>query len=1036
MSSTRKTEPRFQFWRWLAHVLVLWSFAVAQPLYAKLAENLPFLLAHRIDGGEVVFYALILLLPVPLALTAIVWLSFLLSSWLGWLVRTATVLILAFFAVFPLLTNVLGLPEWISLLLAAAFALLPSLAYDSGFWKGLLDVLIPAPLLFVAFFLFFSPVRVLLFDEAPAADGEGLDRLNTPVVMILLDEFPTSTMLDEHGELDRERLPGFARLADISTWYPQATTVVEATVMAAPVFLSGVMPVEEHRQPPVYQHFPENIFDQVSPDRRIWAIENGSRLCRPGRCEFPDLTAVPGAAPSPVGVWQRYRDIVLDSGVIWGHMSMPSAARRHYLPELGAQWMGFIDGAAEPEALTEPDAEEGPQAIRWNQRMLEFEGFMESLDFLGPDTLHYLHALLPHAPWVHLPDGRVYDLGRSDSIYGMVPDHANQTDVKHLWYDDEWATVIGEQRYHLQLQFVDRLIDRLVDRLEASDHFDELILIVAADHGAGFTPGTSRRALTEQNFAEILPIPLFVRFPGQTQGRVDSLPAELLDVTPTIRHVLGLGTRGLDGQSLRQERDDDSIPRLVNEHGKYFEFERDRFDSSFQEILERMHTRIDWDERSGFPRLAEYASWYWRPVEELGHRGIPASEQLHVSGAGQWQNIDLKSRFLPSRLVGRLPEADHDDQIFVAAINDRVAGFGRPYSFPGGEDVLEILMDYDLFVDGHNDVAVYQLEGSVGQATLIPVFASDERIHLIGDDLDQLTIMRNEQPWLRVASAPPWGQAHLVFDSDQNIFEIRGWAGDPITGRPASRVHVFVGDERIVSVGVEERRADLVERFGHQALEAAGFRAALPLAVDPDESYGIVRVIAVDAEENAARLSVFGIEGQDLPFVADANFSPDPVPDPLAMAMTEGLYPLGHWIKPIELQELEQPGVQLLGDWYRGSQGIRWTGRNFSVCLQLGPGEARFRLEAEVIPLVHDPEVPVQNVQVSVEGKEVGQWRLDQRATHVLSADFEFLPEPDNPLCLAFSSPDAVAPASLNIGEDSRTLGLAFLRLRVLKIEY
>lgn len=1035
MNRNQETGESLGLWRWLAHVLVLWSFAVAQPLYAKVAENLPFLLAHRIDGGEAVVYALILLVPVPLALAAIAWLAYLLSSWLGWLVRTGTVFVLAFLAVFPLLSNVFGLPEWLSLILAAGFGLLPSLAYDTGFWKGLLDILTPAPVLFVVFFLFFSPVRVLMFDAALETDGEGVDGLNGPVVMILLDELSTSTMLNEQGELDRERLPGFARLADISTWYPRATTVVEATVMAAPVFLTGVMPVDERRQPPVYQHFPENIFDQVSSERRIWAIENGSRLCRPGRCQMPELTGMPGTGSGPAGFRQRYQAVLLDSMVIWAHMSLPSAIRGDYLPELGAQWKGFIDGGAEPEAPVEDDSEAPPHAIRWNQRMLEFEGFMQSLDNLGPDTLHYLHALLPHAPWVHLPDGRVYDIGRSDSIFGMVPGHENETDIKHLWYDDEWATVIGEQRYHLQLQYVDRLVDRLIERLEQSDHFDDLLLIVAADHGTAFSPGTSRRALTRENFAEILPIPLFVRFPGQTSGRVDSTPVELLDVTPTVRSVLGLDSIDLDGQSLLDERDTDSGARLINEHGEYFQFEQERLEQSLQELLERTHSRFDWDERSVFPRLREFARWYSRPFGDLGRPVEPASESIQVAGAGQWQNISPDSRFMPSRLVAGLPDHGHDQQIFVATINDQVAGFGRPYTYPGGDNLLEILLDHRLFAAGNNVVAVYRLEGSPGQATLVPVFTSDEEIQLTSDDSGQLSIMRNGRVWLNVNSAPPWGQARLHFDPDQEIFEIRGWAGDPHSGDPADRVHVFVDDERVASVGTGERRADLVERFGHQALETAGFRIPLPLAVEPDEPYGVVRVIAVDADGNGARLPVSGIETFNLPFAVDREFTPDPLPSPAARAASTGMYQPGQWIVPVTMQEFDQPGVQLGGDWYPGSQGIRWSGREVSVCMSVEPTETRFRMEAEVIPLVHDPEVPEQNVQVRMAGTELGPWRLDKPGKHVLSGDFKYTPVPGEPLCLDFLSPDAVAPASLGFSEDVRTLGLAFLRLRLLRID-
>ncbi|OWY58854.1 hypothetical protein B7486_77730, partial [cyanobacterium TDX16] len=49
----------------------------------------------------------------------------------------------------------------------------------------------------------------------PAADE--------PVVLITLDELPLSALLDEDLEINAERFPSFARLAEQSDWYPRAS---------------------------------------------------------------------------------------------------------------------------------------------------------------------------------------------------------------------------------------------------------------------------------------------------------------------------------------------------------------------------------------------------------------------------------------------------------------------------------------------------------------------------------------------------------------------------------------------------------------------------------------------------------------------------------------------------------------------------------------------------------------------------------------------------------------------------------------------
>jgi hypothetical protein len=86
-----------------------------------------------------------------------------------------------------------------------------------------LRFLSPAPLAFALLFLLGSPVSALVLPawaasatgpSAVAAGGDG-----PPVVMVMFDEFPLSSLLDAKGQIDRRVYPNFAELADQSTWY-------------------------------------------------------------------------------------------------------------------------------------------------------------------------------------------------------------------------------------------------------------------------------------------------------------------------------------------------------------------------------------------------------------------------------------------------------------------------------------------------------------------------------------------------------------------------------------------------------------------------------------------------------------------------------------------------------------------------------------------------------------------------------------------------------------------------------------------------
>lgn len=1028
--SAEQSSQKFRPIQNFLHVLVLWSFAVTQPLYAKVAENLPFLLAHRIDGSGVIIYSLILLLPVPLALGALVWSLYSVSELLGRLVRALVWLVLGFFVVFPVLGNTMALDQTFAIFLSCGLSLLLVVANDTKFIKGLLDLLTPAPLVFAVFFLVFSPANIFLFDGTGQGDGDGRDRIDVPVIMVMLDEFPTHTMLTKTGDLDRDRLPGFARLAEVGTWYSSATTVAEATVMAVPAALSGVLPMGDRKQPPVFQHFPENIFDQVSSQRRIWAIENGTRLCRPERCEFPDVLDVDAVQDlTSLGAFS-YGSIVIDSTIIWGHMSLPDRLRLAWLPELGAQWQGFFEGhvAEAEEQFNDHEA----HAIRWNQRMLEVEAFMASLDWVGPGSFHYLHTLMPHAPWIHLPDGRIYDLTRAESIFGMVPEHANDTGIKHMWYDADWPTVIAEQRYLLQLQFVDQLIGRILDHLQDNPHFDDLMLIVTADHGSAFTAGTSRRALTDENLAEVLSIPLFVKYPGQREGGVDPRPVELLDVAPTIRDVLGLDTEGLDGSSLLVEDSPESWPRLVDDQGDYRDLDRTRFEQHFAAVTGRMHHRFEWSDVGYFPRIAEFSHLYGLAVSDLA-TPIQASDQsLQLTGGGQWQQVNLDSRFLPARIVGQLRQPEDDGKVFLSTVNGQIAGFSRVYNYPGANNTLEIMLQPEYFVQGRNVVEVFRMREIGGVSSLERVFSNAEAVRLVPGADARLALQIGTDTTIAVTEGPPFGNVRLVYDPDQDLYILQGWALDPISSRVAAVVRAFVNEELVGSTVPSERRPGLVDRFGSDALINAGFRIPLPLRVDPDGNYGVLRVIAIDEKGKAAQLPITGIIDGGFPFVPDLEFRPVRIPDRGQVSREPGHYIPGVWIEPASEDFRETAGVMVKGSLTGSDHRIRWTSSELQVCFMLDDPNGDFRLEFEGLPFIHPPEVEKQEIIVSINQETIGRWLVTERLMQMFSADIGPIPDlGENEICIDFSMPDAVVPSVLGISDDRRELGLALRRLRL-----
>lgn len=94
--------------------------------------------------------------------------------------------------------------------------------------------------------------------------------------MIVLDEFPLTTLLDEKMQIDRTRFPNFAGLADHAYWFRNATTVSDSTLVSVPTILSGVSPVLGKKRLPTLADYPKTLFTLLADTHQLKIVENGA----------------------------------------------------------------------------------------------------------------------------------------------------------------------------------------------------------------------------------------------------------------------------------------------------------------------------------------------------------------------------------------------------------------------------------------------------------------------------------------------------------------------------------------------------------------------------------------------------------------------------------------------------------------------------------------------------------------------------------------------------------------------------------------
>jgi hypothetical protein len=507
------------------HLLVLWSFAVAQPLFDLLGKNGEFFAARGSTRWDIVVFALVVPFAAPALLLG-------LEALTPRPARAAVhlVLVAALVALFVLQAiRDVGGPSWLLVTGAAALGLVAAVTYGRIAGARLvLTVLGPAPLLFLGLFLFSSDASRLALSGPEAAQAAG-ERPRAPVVLVAFDELPINSLLDARGRIDAVRFPNFARLARGSTWYAHTSTVGEGTTHAVPAILTGRLP--RAGELPVYADHRQNLFTLVGGATDLHVVDEETHLCPPGLC--PGLEGSFGS---------RMRSLAEDTGVVYLRELLP-ADLAGGIPSLANGWANFLrDASAHHDPGRLPPA------------------FVASLRPGPRPSLWYVHVMLPHSPWQYLPSGRRYSV---DAAPGWGGDE--------VWSDNQAAVDQYWQRHLLQLGYADRVLGRLIARLRSTGLYDRAVLVVTADHGVSFRAGQKRRPLSSANLQDIAYVPLFVKLPEQRRGRVVPKPARTIDIVPTLADALGIPIPWhVDGRSLLHPEGPARDVILIKDGGKRF----------------------------------------------------------------------------------------------------------------------------------------------------------------------------------------------------------------------------------------------------------------------------------------------------------------------------------------------------------------------------------------------------------------------------------------------------------------------------------
>ena len=218
-----------------------------------LKGNPEFLVVRGSTRLDVVTFALLLAFVPPLVVVGLEAIVSLVSRTLGGVVHIVAIWCFGCLAVLQIV-RLLDVQRGAALLIPLVPATLAALAY----LKSRRLPIVPVHLLRVA-----GAGNAVVRRDGSARDrrrgrGERAGRTETPVVLMVMDEFPVSALLRPDGSIDAKRYPNFAHLAKTASWYQRATTVHEFTTQAVPAVLTGQLP---HKgELPTLDDHPQNLF--------------------------------------------------------------------------------------------------------------------------------------------------------------------------------------------------------------------------------------------------------------------------------------------------------------------------------------------------------------------------------------------------------------------------------------------------------------------------------------------------------------------------------------------------------------------------------------------------------------------------------------------------------------------------------------------------------------------------------------------------------------------------------------------------------
>lgn len=553
------------------YLFFITNLAILIPLLGVLGEQFNFFTSHSLSSTFIIRLLLVISLAPALILAVLRWAS----KRIGFVNVFDKLILFVFLGLFVFYSlNKVGyglFPSTYEPYILFALTLIVTiiaviLIFKKQILRNLSYLSLIIPLIFLNF-IFVSPASSLFKHSDTDKDlFPEIAKINdTPVFLLIFDEFSGLTLQNLNGQLDKPRYPGFAELASKADYFPNALTASSSTSVSIPSIASGNLPIRgKHGLTP--------------DDNLISFFQSNSSIFAQSTVLSADLMSKQSTDKI---------SFISDLLTLYIHILSHQDWIEDKIGAIPQAWKDFgiffkNDKHQQVKRIVNPHVK---QFLEW-QEQINNSGVINQFNFI--------HTQFPHVPHNTTALGRLNKNGPLLLSKFQIPHYehlnANQSSLNVAYHS-----------YMQQTAYTDHLIMSFINVLKENKLFDKSLIVITSDHGVSYDKkGASRRnPFNEDAWKNIISVPLFIKYPFQKKGNTNSSFVTTLDISSTILKIVGVDSPWKSiGQNLKgiennvQTRSVEMIPgydKFFKNISTLFQEVRSKKESLFGEMT-HIHT--------------------------------------------------------------------------------------------------------------------------------------------------------------------------------------------------------------------------------------------------------------------------------------------------------------------------------------------------------------------------------------------------------------------------------------------------------------